>query len=77
MASHHRFRDKYDLPFVLLSDTEKEVLQRYGVLNEKGGTVRSTFVIDEEGLVIKEYRKVKVEGHAEEVLNLIRDQKKF
>ncbi len=74
MKSHHNFKDKYDLPFVLLSDTEKKVLEQYGIINEKGGTIRSTFVIDEEGKIIKEYRNVKVEGHAEEVLNLIKNR---
>lgn len=75
MVSHHNFRDKYDLPFVLLSDTEKKVIKQFGVLNEKGGTIRSTFVIDENGKIIKEYRKVKVDGHAEEVLDFIREWK--
>lgn len=75
MKSHQSFISKYDLPFILLSDTSLEVLQKYGVWQEKKmygkpymGVVRTTFVINEEGLIEKIYEKVKPEENAKEVL---------
>lgn len=72
---HHKFIAKYDLPFLLLADEEHEVAEKYGVWKQKKmfgktymGVERSTFLIDEEGKLIKEWRKVKVQGHTEEVL---------
>jgi thioredoxin-dependent peroxiredoxin len=74
-ASHARFRGKYSLPFVLLSDPEKKVLTSYGAFGEKTlygkkvmGVIRSTFLIDEMGKVVKVYPKVSPEGHAEQIL---------
>ncbi|MCX7026787.1 MAG: redoxin domain-containing protein, partial [Spirochaetes bacterium] len=68
-------RGKYSLPFVLLSDPERKVLTSYGAFGEKTmygkkvmGVIRSTFLIDEEGKVIKVYPKVSPEGHAEQIL---------
>ncbi len=76
--SHQNFRAKYDLPFVLLSDPEKKVAEKYGVFKEKkmyGKTVmgieRSTFLIDEQGKLAKEMRGVKVKGHIDELLELV------
>lgn len=76
IKSHNRFKDKYELPFTLLSDESKMMLQDYGVWQEKSmygrnymGVVRSTFVIDENGIILKIYDKVKVPGHVEEVLS--------
>jgi peroxiredoxin Q/BCP len=76
LKSHLRFKDKYNLPFTLLSDESKETLKDYGVWQEKSlygrrymGIVRTTFVIDEKGKIEKIYEKVKVPGHVEEVLN--------
>jgi thioredoxin-dependent peroxiredoxin len=75
---HVKFIEKYDLPFTLLSDVDREVANIFGVYKEKNmygkkvmGIERSTFLIDEKGVLIKEMRKVKVEGHIEEVLKLI------
>ena len=75
MKSHQSFISKYDLPFILLSDTSLEVLQKYGVWQEKKmygkpymGVVRTTFVINEEGNIEKIYEKVKPEENAKEVL---------
>ena len=75
MKSHQSFISKYDLPFILLSDTSLEVLQKYGVWQEKKmygkpymGVVRTTFVINEEGIIEKIYEKVKPEENAKEVL---------
>lgn len=76
-ASHAKFRDKRSLPFILLADPEMKTIQAYGVLGEKTmfgkkflGVIRSTFLIDEEGLVITVFPKVSPEGHAEEILAL-------
>ena len=73
--SHVKFKQKYDLPFTLLSDESKEMLSDYGVWKEKSmygrkymGIVRTTFVIDEKGKIEKIYEKVNVPGHVEEVL---------
>ena len=73
-ASHRKFREKFDLPFTLLSDTDHEVAERYGVWQEKSmfgkkywGNARTTFVIDREGRIARVFEKVKPEGHAEEV----------
>ena len=75
VASHEKFVTKHDLPFILLSDTDETVCHLYDVLKEKNmygkkaiGIERSTFLIDEEGFITKIYRKVKVAGHIEDVL---------
>jgi peroxiredoxin Q/BCP len=75
VASHNRFREKEGLTFHLLSDEDSDVSERYGVWKEKsmyGGThmgiERTTFVIDENGRIARVFPKVKVQGHADEVL---------
>lgn len=77
LAAHDKFIAKYELPFVLLSDKEEVVCKLYDVLKEKNvcgkigiGIERSTFVIDEQGVISKIYRKVKVPGHVEGLCNL-------
>lgn len=79
MASHHRFRDKYELPFPLLTDADNEVAKRYGAFGTKKlygkevqGTIRSTFLIDEEGKIEKVWSPVRVKGHADAVLAALR-----
>lgn len=74
-ASHQKFIGKYDLPFSLLCDQGAKVSKAYGVYKEKNmygrkywGIERSTFVIDDAGAVQAAFRKVKVDGHAKEVL---------
>ena len=74
VQSHKKFAEKYDLPFILLSDEEKKVLQKYGVWQEKSmygkkymGVVRTTVLIDQKGIIGKIYPKVKVKGHVEQV----------
>jgi peroxiredoxin Q/BCP len=69
------FKDKYDLPFTLLSDPDKKVAKQFDVLKEKNmygkkvlGIERTTFLIDPQGRVAHIFPKVKAEGHAEEVL---------
>ncbi|RFA36043.1 thioredoxin-dependent thiol peroxidase [Virgibacillus dokdonensis] len=81
VASHQKFIDKHDLPFMLLADEEKQVAEQFGVWKLKKnfgreyyGIERSTFIIDKEGVLQKEFRKVKVKGHVEEALSFIREQ---
>lgn len=74
-AAHAKFRKKYELPFVLLSDPEKKVLPAYGAWGEKMmygkkvlGVIRSTFVIGGDGIVVKVFQKVTPAGHAAKIL---------
>ncbi|MCX6168545.1 MAG: thioredoxin-dependent thiol peroxidase [Ignavibacteriales bacterium] len=80
-ASHKKFADKYELPFTLLSDEKKEVVEKYGVWKEKSmygkkymGIERTTFIIDEEGKIQNIFPKVKVAGHVDEVMNAIKGE---
>ena len=73
---HQKFIAKYDLPFTLIADIEKKVVQKYGVWQEKKlygktfmGIVRTTFIIDKAGTIQKIFPKVKVKNHIEEVLS--------
>ncbi len=75
LASHEKFTAKLDLPFLLLSDGDGKVCEKYGVIKEKTmygkkvkGIERSTFVIDTDGKIKKVFRKVRVDGHVAEVL---------
>lgn len=77
-ASHQRFAEKYDLPFVLLSDPELTAIQAYGVWQEKKnygkvsmGVVRTTFVIDPNGIIEKVMPKVKPDTNAQEILDYL------
>lgn len=79
LKSHEKFIDKYQLPFLLLSDEKHQVAEKYGVWvmkknygREYLGIERSTFIIDKEGKLLKAYRKVKVKGHVETALDLIK-----
>jgi peroxiredoxin Q/BCP len=81
-ASHRKFIEKYSLPFVLLSDKEAKVSTEYGVYKEKNmygkkkmGIERSTFIIDSKGIVRKIFRKVKVDGHVDQVLKALHEIK--
>jgi peroxiredoxin Q/BCP len=83
LDSHEKFINKYQLPFLLLSDPEAKVCSQYGVYQEKNlfgkkkwGIVRSTFVIDKEGNLAQSWRKVKVNGHVDEALTWVRDHLK-
>ena len=75
VASHGKFKRKFDLPFPLLADEDHAVAQAYGVWGEKSmygrtylGVLRTTFVIDEGGRIARVFEKVKPKGHAAEVL---------
>jgi peroxiredoxin Q/BCP len=77
-ASHAKFRDKYELNFPLLADVDHEVAEKFGAWREKNmygkksmGVQRSTFLIDAKGKVAKVWKKVQVDGHAEDVLQAI------
>jgi peroxiredoxin Q/BCP len=79
LGSHEKFAAKLELPFLLLSDSEGLVCELYQVLKEKNlygkksiGIERSTFIIDEKGIVRHSFRKVKVAGHAEAVLQSLK-----
>jgi len=82
LKSHARFAEKNELNFPLISDPDKEVHERYDVIKEKSmygkkvlGTERSTFLIDGENRIRGIWRKVKVAGHAEEVLEAVKAMK--
>ncbi|KAA0544966.1 thioredoxin-dependent thiol peroxidase [Bacillus sp. BGMRC 2118] len=77
---HQKFTEKYDLPFELLVDEDHQVAEAYGVWKLKKnfgkeymGIERSTFVIDKEGQIVKEWLKVKVKGHVDDALNYIKE----
>ncbi len=78
LASHEKFIDKFDLPFILLSDEEKKTCKDYGVWVKKKmygkehmGVVRTTFIIGKDGKIEKIYKKVKPAGHSEEILEFL------
>ena len=79
LASHQKFRDKMQFPFQLLSDPDEQACRLFGVIREKNmygrkvlGIERSTFLIDAKGVLREEWRKVKVNGHAEAVLAAVK-----
>lgn len=81
VESHKKFAGKYKLPFTLLSDEKKEVVQKYDVWKEKSmygrkymGVERTTFVIDEEGKIKKIFPKVRVKGHVEEIVKVLKEK---
>ena len=74
-ASHQKFAEKYKLPFILLADPEKEVIQAYDVWKEKNmygkstmGVVRTTYLIDENGIILRAYTKVKAAENPHQML---------
>ncbi|WP_078408473.1 thioredoxin-dependent thiol peroxidase [Priestia abyssalis] len=78
---HQKFAEKHGLPFLLLVDENHETAERYAVWKLKKnfgkeymGIERSTFVIDKDGILIKEWRKVRVKGHVEEALSFIKEE---
>lgn len=81
-SSHRRFREKFDLPFTLLSDPAHEAIDRYGAWAEKTmlgrtymGIVRSTFLIDPDGRIVRAWPKVKADGHPVEVLQALSEER--
>ena len=78
VKSHQKFKEKYELPFTLLADEGHKIADAYGVYGEKSmygmtykGVLRTTFVIDENGVVQKVFEKVKPQGHAAEVAAIL------
>lgn len=78
VASHKRFEEKYGLPFTLLSDTELESIKKYDVWQEKNnygkvsmGVVRTTYLIDEDGMIIKAFGKVKAAENPAQMLEVL------
>ena len=78
LQSHEKFRGKYGLTFPLLSDEDHQVAEAYGVWKEKSmygrkywGIERSTFIIDEDGMILDAWRKVRPKGHAEKVSEIL------
>jgi peroxiredoxin Q/BCP len=75
VEKHAKYQAKYDLPFTLLADPKHSIIEKYGVWGEKNmygrkymGLLRTTFVIDEKGMIVKIFRKPKVRQHAEEIV---------
>lgn len=80
LESHRKFRDQECFPFDLLSDEDEKLCRMFDVIREKNmygkkvmGIERSTFLIDKDGVLRKEWRKVKVDGHIDEVLQAVRE----
>ena len=80
IKSHEKFKDKYEFSFDLISDESEEICKAFDVIKEKNmygkkylGIERSTFLIDEDNILIAEWRKVKAKGHAQIVLDHITD----
>jgi peroxiredoxin Q/BCP len=78
-----KFQAKYDLPYTLLSDSDKKVCQAFGVIKDKNmygkivkGIARTTFIVDPDGKIAHVFNNVKPEGHAEEVLAVLKNGKK-
>jgi len=78
IKSHENFKAKFTLPFALLSDTDETVCNIFGVMKQKmmygkqvRGIERSTFILDAKGIICKEWRGLKADGHAQEVLSFV------
>ncbi len=79
IKSHENFKAKFSLPYALLSDSEEKICEQFGVMKLKNmygkqvrGIERSTFVLDSNGKICKEWRKLKADGHAQQVLDFVR-----
>ena len=79
MKSHENFKTRFSLPYALLSDSEEKVCEQFGVMKLKNmygkqarGIERSTFVLDASGRICKEWRGLKADGHAQQVLDFVR-----
>ena len=82
MKSHHDFKEKLELPFELIADTEEKMCHMFGVVKNKimygkkvKGIERSTFLIGPDGLLVQEWRGLKVPGHVDEVLKTVKSRK--
>jgi peroxiredoxin Q/BCP len=80
LKSHERFKAKFGFPFELIADPDEKICNLFGVMKDKNmygkkvrGIERSTFLVDEDGVLRREWRKVKPEGHAQEVLDSLKE----
>ena len=80
LKSHHKFMEKYGFPFPLLADPKEKICNMFGVMKDKNmygkkvrGIERSTFIFDAAGVLVHEWRKVKIPGHVDEVLAKVAD----
>ena len=78
-TSHKKFAEKYSLPFPLIADTSKKILEDYGVWKKKSlygktflGTVRTTFIIDEKGIIEKIFSKVDTKAHSDQIFKILK-----
>jgi peroxiredoxin Q/BCP len=78
LASHEKFKQKFGFPFELIADPDETICNLFGVMKDKNmygkkvrGIERSTFLVDADGKLLREWRKVKVDGHAQEVLDAL------
>ena len=75
VESHRKFTEKFHLPFQLLADTDKSITKAYGVLNDKSNMSRRvTFLIDEQGKILKTFQTVKPAEHPQEILDALKDK---
>ncbi|HLR87427.1 MAG TPA: peroxiredoxin [Wenzhouxiangella sp.] len=79
LKSHQRFAEKHDFPFTLIADPDETLSNQFGVMKDKNmfgrqvrGIERSTFLFDKNGRLVREWRKVRVPGHVEDVLEAVR-----
>lgn len=80
LNSHEKFAARHDFPFPLIADPDEQLCRQFDVIREKNmygrkvmGIERSSFLLDDQGRIVREWRKVKVPGHAEEVLQAVRE----
>ena len=80
LKSHEGFKQKFGFPFELIADPDESICNLFGVMKDKNmygkkvrGIERSTFLVDANGVLLKEWRKVKVDGHAQEVLDSLKE----
>ena len=73
IESHKKFKSKYSIPFTLLSDSDKKIVTELGIKSISGVASRVTFILDENGKILKIYPKVSPDKHAEEILEFLRN----
>ena len=73
IESHKKFKSKYSIPFTLLSDSDKKIVTKLGIKSMLGVASRVTFILDENGKILKVYPKVSPDKHAEEILSFLKN----
>ncbi len=74
IESHKKFKGKYSIPFILLSDSDKKIVTKLGIKSLTGTASRVTFILDEDGKILKVYLKVSPDKHAEEILAFLKKE---